>query len=144
MDGSRDSRAEWSQTEKDKYMILLTCEIFKKYYKWSYFKNRNRVTDVENKLMVAGGGEQGGEMRDKLGNWDWHVHTVRANSLQSYLPLWDPTDSSPPGSSVHGILQARILEWVAMPSSRVSFQLRDQTLSWISFVSCIVRHVLYH
>ena len=36
-------------------------------------------------------------------------------------------DTSPPGSSVHGILQARILEWVAMPSSRGSSQPRDQT-----------------
>ena len=36
-------------------------------------------------------------------------------------------DCSPPGSSVHGILQARIPEWVAMPSSRGSSQPRDQT-----------------
>ena len=36
-------------------------------------------------------------------------------------PLCDPLDCSPPGSSVHGILQARILEWVATPSSRASF-----------------------
>ena len=36
-----------------------------------------------------------------------------AKSLQSYPTLCDPTDSSPPGSSVPGILQARILEWVA-------------------------------
>jgi len=38
-------------------------------------------------------------------------------------------DCSPPGSSVHGILQARILEWVAMPSSRGSSHPRDQTAS---------------
>ena len=38
--------------------------------------------------------------------------------FRSYLTLWDPMDGSPPGSSVHGILQARILEWVAMSSSR--------------------------
>ena len=41
--------------------------------------------------------------------------------------LCDPMDHGPPGSSVHGILQARILEWVAMPSSRGSSQPRDQT-----------------
>ena len=46
---------------------------------------------------------------------------------QSCLTLCIPLDCSPPGSSVHGILQARILEWVAMPSSRGSSQLRDQT-----------------
>ena len=44
----------------------------------------------------------------------------------------DPMDYSLPGSSVHGILQARILEWVTMPSSRGFFQPRDQTCS-----SCI-------
>ena len=46
--------------------------------------------------------------------------------------LCDPMDCSPPGSSVHGILQARILEWVAISSSRESSQPRD----WI-WVSCI-------
>ena len=46
-------------------------------------------------------------------------------SLQSCPTLWDPMDYSPPGSFVHGILQARILEWVAMPSSRGSSQPRD-------------------
>ena len=45
----------------------------------------------------------------------------------SCLTLCDPMDWSPPGSSVHGILQAIILEWVAMPSSRWSSQPRDQT-----------------
>ena len=44
--------------------------------------------------------------------------------------LWDPMDCSPPGSSVHGIFQARILELVAMPSSRGSSWLRNQT--WVS------------
>ena len=44
---------------------------------------------------------------------------------QSCLTLSYPADCSPPGSFVHGILQARILEWVAIPSSRVSSLLRD-------------------
>ena len=43
---------------------------------------------------------------------------MHAKSLQSCLTLCDPMDCNPPGSSVHGILQAGILEWVAMPSSR--------------------------
>ena len=38
-----------------------------------------------------------------------------AKSLQLCSTLCDPTDCSPPGSSVHGVLQARTLEWVAMP-----------------------------
>ena len=53
---------------------------------------------------------------------------MHAQLLQSYPTLCDPMDSSPPGCSVHGILQARILEWVAMPSSRGSSQPRDQAL----------------
>ena len=44
---------------------------------------------------------------------------------QSCPSLCDPMDCSPPGSSVHGILQARVLEWVAMPFSRRSSQPRD-------------------
>ena len=52
---------------------------------------------------------------------------VRAKSLQLCLTLCNPMDCSPPGSSVHGVLQARILEWVAMPSSSRSSQPRDQT-----------------
>ena len=51
-----------------------------------------------------------------------------AKSLQSCLTLCDPMDCSPPSFSVHGILQARILEWVAMPSSRGSSRPRDGTL----------------
>ena len=53
-----------------------------------------------------------------------------------------PWMQSPPGSSVHGILQARILEWVAISSSRGSSQPRDWTQ--VSCVSCIGRGILYH
>ena len=50
-----------------------------------------------------------------------------AKSVQSCLTLCNPMDCSLPCSSVHWILQARILEWVAMPSSRESSQPRDWT-----------------
>ena len=46
---------------------------------------------------------------------------------QSCLTLCDLMDCSPPGSSVHGILEAEILEWVAMPFSRGSSQPRNRT-----------------
>ena len=46
---------------------------------------------------------------------------------QLYLTLCDPIDCSLPGSSAHGISQARILEWVAIPFSRESSQARDET-----------------
>ena len=65
-----------------------------------------------------------------------------ATSLESYPTLCKPLDCSPPDSSVHGILQARILEQVVMPSSRGSSQLRDRTC--VSCVSCIGRQVLHH
>ena len=45
------------------------------------------------------------------------IYYMCAKSLQSCLTLRDPIDYSQPGSSVHGILQARVLEWGAMPSS---------------------------
>ena len=48
-------------------------------------------------------------------------------SFQSCLTLGSPMDCTLPGSSVHGILQARILEWVAMPFSRGASQTRDHT-----------------
>ena len=50
---------------------------------------------------------------------------MSVKSLQSSSNLCNPMDSSPPGSSVHGTLQATVLEWVAMPSSRGSSQPRD-------------------
>ena len=53
-----------------------------------------------------------------------------------------PGDTSPPGSSVHEILQARMLKWVTISFSRGSPQPRDWT--WVSCISCIVRWVLYH
>ena len=60
-----------------------------------------------------------------------------AKSLQSCLTLPDAMDRSLLGSSVHGILQARIPEWVTMPSSRGSSWLRGRTR--VSYVSCIGR-----
>ena len=57
-------------------------------------------------------------------HWPWTV-CVRVKSLQSNPTLCDPTDCSPPDSSLHGILQARILECVAMTSSRGSSWPRD-------------------
>ena len=64
-----------------------------------------------------------------------------ARLLQSCPTLCDLMDYSPPGSSVRGILQERILERVAMPSSRGSFWPRNRTR--VSHVSCIGWWVLY-
>ena len=64
-----------------------------------------------------------------------------AKSHQSCVTLW-PHGLHPPGFSVNGILQARILEGVAMPSTRGSSQPRDRTQ--VSHVSYFGRRVLYH
>ena len=71
----------------------------------------------------------------------FHV-CMHAPLLQSCTTLWNPMDCSLPGSSVHGILQARILEWVAMPSCRGSSLPRDQT--HLTFVSCIAGGFFTH
>jgi len=64
-------------------------------------------------------------MRWVQGDRDLCTHACSV--IQSCPTLWDPMDCSPPGSSVHGILQTRILEWVAISSSRGSSWPRDRT-----------------
>ena len=59
-----------------------------------------------------------------------------------YLTLWDPMDCSPSGSSVHGISQARILEWIDISFSRGSSRPRDR--NFVSCISCISRWLLRH
>ena len=58
--------------------------------------------------------------------WCWFSHSVVSNSC-------DPMDCSPPGSSVHGVLQARIPEWVAISLSRGSSRPRNQI--WVSWTA---------
>ena len=117
-------------------------------------RNRSRLTARESKLMVTK--EEGRWGREESGVLDQQNQTtmqiekqlnptvqrrelesasrtcVRAQSLRSCPTLCHPIDCGPRGSSVHGILQVRVLAWVAMPSSRGSSQPRDQT-----HISCI-------
>ena len=60
---------------------------------------------------------------------------------KKYPTLYDPMDCNPPGFPVHGIFQARILEWAAISSSRGASRPKDRTR--ISCVSCIGRRILY-
>ena len=64
--------------------------------------------------------------------------TTNSEVAQSCLTLCNPMDCSLPGSSVHGIFQARVLEWVAISFSKGSFLPRDRTQ-----VSCIVGRHFY-
>ena len=75
--------------------------------------------------------------------WDsLFTHSCLCAHLLSRVQLYNPMDCSPPVSSVHEISQARILEWVAISSSRTSSGPRDLTL--VSFISCIGGPILYH
>ena len=72
------------------------------------------------------------------------MHAQLLQLLSCFIRLFcNPEDCSPPASSVHGILQARILEWGAMPSSR---DLPDPGINpaHVSYVSCASRWVFYH
>ena len=74
-DGPRDCHTKWSKSDRERQLSYDIAYMWnlKKWYKRTYLQDRNRVTDVENKLMVTKR-ERGG--RDTLGDWDWHVHTT--------------------------------------------------------------------
>ena len=68
--------------------------------------------------------------------WGLRIQSyVPAKSLQSYLTLCDPIDCSPPGSSIHGIFQARVLKWVAIAFSRLLSSMWNLPRPRISYVS---------
>ena len=70
-----------------------------------------------------------------------NFHTLLCGAVsQSCMTLCDPMDCSLPGSSIRGIFQARLLEWVAMPSSKESSRPRDRIQ--VSYASCIGRQIL--
>ena len=71
-------------------------------------------------------------------SWQYFL-ILHVQSLSHVWLFWDLTDCSPPDSSVHRLLQARMLEWVAISSSRESSWSRDETC-----VSCTGRQILYH
>ena len=80
-------------------------------------------------------------------SFQWTLLTNHHCSRKQFVSIWlisrvhlcDPMDHSPSGCSVHGILQARVLQWVAISISRESSWPRDWTWD-----SCIGRQILYH
>ena len=86
--------------------------------KLQYFGHLTWRADSFEKTLMLGKIE--GERRraaDQVAGWHHGLNGHAATSLQSCLTLCDPIDSSPPGSPVPGILQARTLEWVAISFS---------------------------
>ena len=81
--------------------------------------------------VVRGCTQQGGESQ---------VLWAKRKNVPSHVWLCDPIDYNQPGSPVLGILQARILKWVVISSSRGSSWPRDRT--WVSCVSCIAGRFL--
>ena len=106
----------------------------------------------KNSRELGGGGTNARRGRGALTHSEVHcpyqlsstdpVHQARASLRSHFSHAWLFATPRLPGSSVRGILQARILEWVAMPSCRGSYQPRDWTQ--VSYVSCVSRWVLYH
>ena len=70
-----------------------------------------------------------------------HNVDMHAQLLKSCPTLCDPMDCSPPGFSVHGILQARILEWVVVPFPRGSSLPRDLTRNKLVNILWIMKEV---
>ena len=59
MDGPKDYHTRWSKSDRERQLSYDIAYMWnlKKWYKWTYLQNRNRVTDVENELMVTKGGK---------------------------------------------------------------------------------------
>ena len=76
---------------------------------------------------------------EKIQGWIKGLYLPGCLVAKLCLTFCDPVDWRLPGSSVHGIFQARILEWVAISSSRGSCQPRNQTC-----IVCVGRLILYH
>ena len=123
--------------------------IFKDYYKHVCFKICDIVTDVS--LLAYWVIWSSGRSSN-----NYHTHGYECNDISRYLHQeWcggvcvlshvrfcSPMDCSPPGSSIHGIFQVRILEWIAISYSRGSAWPRDRT--HVAWVSCTSRQILYH
>ena len=122
--------------------LFFCCIERVKFHFWFSHVNTQELTVLIGSLFKekrAGGGREWGAGVSRCELLD---PCVGAKAVQSCLTLCDPTDCSPPGSSVHELVQVRMLQWVAVPSSRGSSPSRDQTC--ISYISCIGRQVLYH
>ena len=107
---------------------------------WKDVRNELRIqtlASIKRVILLINIGDHK-DLRMRCSSTEFNNNSVVFQSL-SPAQLCRSMDYSPPSFSVHGISQARILEWVAISFSREFSQLRDWTL-----VSCIGRQILYH
>ena len=148
MDGPRDSHTKQNKSERQRQKPYdLTYMWNLKYYQNEHiYEIKKRLTDLENRLVVAKGrwwkDREFGISRCRLLRIGWTSSKVLLCSTGSYtqysvtnhrIYLCDPIHYSPPDSSLHGIFQARILEWVAISFSMGFSWPRDQT--WVSCIA---------
>ena len=104
-----------------------------RFHEWSFYPYNNPVRSVDPTLQIRKQKDAISCTACRWQNCDTHTHLSVDSGLhlvlvsQSCPTVYDLKDCSPRGSSVHGILQTRILEGVAMPSFRGSSQHRDRT-----------------
>ena len=124
LNGTRDGHIKWSKLEREKQISYINAYMWnlEKRYRWTYLQSRKRDTDVENKHLDTN------EIRGHGMDWEIGIdmYMCCASSLNHVQPFVPWTAASLAPLSM-GILQARILEWVAMLSSRGSSQPRDRT-----------------
>ena len=128
VDEPRAYYTEWSRSEREKLILYVNpyMKNLERYHWWTYCQGSNGNADTENRLTDMGGEGEGEGGTN--GESSVEAYTLRV-SMKNFSRVWlcDPTDCSPPGSSVRGILLPRILEWVVMPFPRGSPQPKDQT-----------------
>ena len=138
----------FSSKKKKRLEVRFPWDYFDQWNKWKWcsLASRQWVPDIKirDRSSILHPVSTPSPQNLSIIKWWWFYQQnawVCAKSLQSCPTLFNPMNCRPP-DSVYGILQARILEWVAMPSFRASSQSRDRTC--ISYISCISRQVLYH
>ena len=126
MDEPRAYNTEWSKSERERQILYINTYIWnlERWCPWSYLQGSKGDTDVRTDWVTVREGEDGMTWESSIETYTSPTCNVAAaaaayllSSVRLCATLWT---AAPSGSSVHGILQARVLEWVSMPSSRGS------------------------
>ena len=119
----------WKHNNKSVYSQTPGCRVLCHFSSFRDWTQVSRVSCIGRQIFFL--------TTEPLGSPCSNVKSKKVLVVQSCPTLCDPMDCSPPGSSVHGTLQARILKWVAIPFSRLSSWPRH----WTGSLHC--RPILY-